>query len=162
LLNVTLLFNIYNKLDVLLCLLCPAAIKPGTDQVKHHYRNRHRTVGAQLQEVIAFAASFSPSGSRPRALQDPTDEDIELPVDGSPPIAELETYAGFSCKSCRHLTRDRSNRDRHQVLAKHNKEEHEEEDEEDEEGKSSRQRRNWESTSLFQLQIQLKEDFDAS
>jgi hypothetical protein len=146
------------ELGVLLCLLCPAAIKPGTDQVKHHYRNRHKTVGAQLQEVIAFAASFSPSGSRPRALQDPTVEDMELPADGSPPIAELETYAGFSCKSCRHLTRDRSNRDRHQVLARHNKEEHEEEDEdeededeEDEEGRSSRQRRNWESVMLQSL-----------
>ncbi|KAG7425140.1 hypothetical protein Forpi1262_v014225 [Fusarium oxysporum f. sp. raphani] len=76
---------------------------------------------------------------------------MELPVDGSPPIAELETYAGFSCKSCRHLTRDRSNRDRHQVLAKHNEEEHEEEDEEDEEGKRSRQRRNWESVMLQSL-----------
>src|SRR5690242_7051575 len=83
------------ELGVLLCLLCPAAIKPSADQVKHHYRNRHRTVKAQLQEVVAFAASFSPSGSRPRVLQDPTDEDMELPVDGSPPIAELETYAGF-------------------------------------------------------------------
>jgi hypothetical protein len=141
------------ELNVLLCLLCPAAIKPGTEQVKHHYRNRHRTVGAQLQEVIAFAASFSPSGSRPRTLRDPTDEDMELPADGSPPIAELETYAGFSCKSCRHLTRDRSNRDRHQILAKHNEEEEEEEEEEHEndEGKSSRQRRNWESVMLQSL-----------
>jgi hypothetical protein len=143
------------ELGVLLCLLCPAAIKPGTDQVKHHYRNRHRTVGAQLQEVIAFAASFSPSGSRPQALQDPTDENMELPVDGCPPIAELETYAGFSCKSCRHLTRDRSNRDRHQVLAKHNEEEHnkegEDKDEDEEEGKSSGQRRNWESVMLQSL-----------
>ena len=133
------------QLGVLLCLLCPAAIKPGADQVKHHYRNRHRTVKAQLQEVVAFAASFSPSGSRPRALRDPTDKDIELPVDRSLPIAELEIYAGFSCKSCRHLTRDRSNRDRHQALARHNEEEHEEE------GRSSRQRRNWESVMLQSL-----------
>jgi hypothetical protein len=132
------------ELNVLLCLLCPAAIKPGTDQVRHHYRNRHRTVGAQLQEVTAFATSFSPSGSQPRALQDPTEKDMELPVDGSPPIAELEVYAGFSCKSCRHLTRDRSNRDRHQILAKHNEEEHEE-------GESSSQRRNWESVMLQSL-----------
>ncbi|RKK25701.1 hypothetical protein BFJ68_g14058 [Fusarium oxysporum] len=44
---------------------------------------------------------------------------MELPADGSPPIPELETYAGFSCRSCRHLARDRSNRDRHQADAEH-------------------------------------------
>jgi hypothetical protein len=43
------------------------AIKPGIDQVEHHYRNRHKTAGRQLQEVIAFVASFSPSGSQPSA-----------------------------------------------------------------------------------------------
>ncbi|KAM5520406.1 hypothetical protein FOXYSP1_18830 [Fusarium oxysporum f. sp. phaseoli] len=86
------------ELGVLLCLLCPAAIKPGINQVKNHYRNRHRT-----------------------ALQDPTDKDIELPINRSPPITELET---------------------HQVLAKHNKEEHKEEDKKDKEGKSSKQQRN--------------------
>ncbi|RFN54792.1 hypothetical protein FIE12Z_930 [Fusarium flagelliforme] len=149
------------KLNVLLCLLCPAAIKPGVDQVKRHYRDCHRTVGAQLQEVVAFAASFAPSGSQPRTLRDPTDESDEalLPADGSPPIAGLETYAGFSCKSCRHLTRDRSNRDRHQILARHyeeegygQEEEKEEEEEETEEGyKSSRQRRNWEPVMLQSL-----------
>ncbi|EMT69708.1 hypothetical protein FOC4_g10000988, partial [Fusarium odoratissimum] len=40
-------------------------------------------------------------------------------VGKSPPIPELETYAGFSCRSCRHLARDRSNRDRYQADAKH-------------------------------------------
>jgi hypothetical protein len=109
------IIQLCEELNVLLCLLCPAAIKPGVDQVKRHYRDCHRTVGAQLQEVVAFAASFAPSGSQPRTLRDPTDASDEalLPADGSPPVAGLETYAGFSCKSCRHLTRDRSNRDRH-------------------------------------------------
>ncbi|KAH7231121.1 hypothetical protein BKA59DRAFT_504581 [Fusarium tricinctum] len=93
--------SICKELNVLLCLLCPVAIKPGIDQVEHHYRNRHKTAGRQLQEVIAFAASFSPSGSQPLALRDPTDKDIELPADGGLPIPGLETYAGFSCKSCR-------------------------------------------------------------
>ncbi|KAL5592811.1 hypothetical protein FOBRF1_013119 [Fusarium oxysporum] len=127
------------ELNALLCLLCPAAIKPGVDQVRRHYRDCHRTVGAQLREVVAFAASFAPSGSQPRTLRDPTDESDEalLPADGTPPIAGLETYAGFSCKSCRHLTRDRSNRDRHQMLARH----HEEEG----------QRRNWERVMLQSL-----------
>ncbi|EMT69789.1 hypothetical protein FOC4_g10000253, partial [Fusarium odoratissimum] len=44
------------ELDILICLLCPVAIKPGIDQVKHHYRNRHKAAGRQLQEVVAFAA----------------------------------------------------------------------------------------------------------
>ncbi|SCO86125.1 uncharacterized protein FRV6_10252 [Fusarium oxysporum] len=98
------------ELGILLCLLCPAAIKPGINQVKNHYRNRHRTVRAQLQEVIAFAASFSPSGSRPRALQDPTDKDIELPVDGSLPIAELKTsrVSSRSSRSSRSSSREGS------------------------------------------------------
>ncbi|KNB04557.1 hypothetical protein FOXG_07206 [Fusarium oxysporum f. sp. lycopersici 4287] len=92
------------ELDILICLLCPVAIKPRVDQVENHYRHRHKTAGRQLQEVIAFAASFSPSsGSQPLALRDPTDKDIELPADGGPPIPGLEIYAGFSCKSCRHL-----------------------------------------------------------
>ncbi|KAH6891540.1 hypothetical protein B0T10DRAFT_595824, partial [Thelonectria olida] len=105
------------QLNVLLCLVCPAAIKPGVDKVEHHYRNRHKIVGKQLQEVIAFAASFSPSsGSQPQALRDPTDEDLELPADGSPPIPELETYAGFSCRSCRHLARDRAPHARYWIV----------------------------------------------
>ncbi|KAL3587410.1 hypothetical protein FPOAC2_13307 [Fusarium poae] len=154
------IIQLCQELNVLLCLLCPAAIKPGVDQVKRHYRNCHRTVGAQLQEVVAFAASFAPSGSQPRTPRDPTDESDEalLPADGSPPIAGLETYAGFSCKSCRHLTRDRSNRDRHQILARHyeeegyGQEEEKEEEEETEAGyKSSRQRRNWEPVMLQSL-----------
>ncbi|KAJ0124103.1 Uncharacterized protein HZ326_31482, partial [Fusarium oxysporum f. sp. albedinis] len=136
------------ELDVLICLLCPVAIKPGIDQVEHHYRNRHKTAGRQLREVIAFAASFSPSGSQPLALRDPTDKDIELPADGGPPIPGLETYAGFSCKSCRYLTRDRSNRDRHQILSKH----HEEgDDNEDNEGKRDARWRNWEPVMLQTL-----------
>jgi hypothetical protein len=137
------------ELDVLICLLCPVAIKPGIDQVEHHYRNRHKTAGRQLREVIAFAASFSPSGPQPLALRDPTDKDIELPADGGPPIPGLETYAGFSCKSCRYLTRDRSNRDRHQILSKH----HEEGDNEDEddEGKRDARWRNWEPVMLQTL-----------
>ncbi|RKL19513.1 hypothetical protein BFJ72_g15170 [Fusarium proliferatum] len=136
------------ELDVLICLLCPVAIKPGIDQVEHHYRNRHKTAGRQLREVIAFAASFSPSGPQPLALRDPTDKDIELPADGGPPIPGLETYAGFSCKSCRYLTRDRSNRDRHQILSKH----HEEgDDEEDNEGKRDARWRNWEPVMLQTL-----------
>jgi hypothetical protein len=88
------------ELSVVICLLCPAVIKPDTDQVKHHYRNRHRTIGAQLQEVIAFAASFSPSGSRPRVLRDPTDEDLELPADGSPPTVETKNKATYDI--CKH------------------------------------------------------------
>jgi chromatin segregation and condensation protein Rec8/ScpA/Scc1 (kleisin family) len=79
---------------------------------------------------------------------------MELPVNGSPPITELERYAGFSCKSCRHLTRDLSNRDRHQILAKHNEEGEEyknENENENEEGKSSKHRRNWESVMLQSL-----------
>ncbi|KAF5234897.1 hypothetical protein FAUST_7386, partial [Fusarium austroamericanum] len=153
------IIQLCEELNVLLCLLCPAAIKPGVDQVKRHYRGCHRTVGAQLQEVVAFAASFAPSGLQPRTLRDPTDGSDEglLPADGSPPIAGLETYAGFSCKSCRHLTRDRSNRDRHQILARHyeeegyGQEEEEEEEETEERHKSSRQRRNWEPVMLQSL-----------
>jgi hypothetical protein len=114
--------QLYKELDILICLLCPVAIKPGINQVKHHYRNRHKTAGRQLQEVIAFAASFSPSGSQPLALQDPTDKDIKLPADKGLPIPGLETYTDFSYKSCQYLTRNRSNRDRHQVLSKHHKE----------------------------------------
>ncbi|KAF4342471.1 hypothetical protein FBEOM_3588 [Fusarium beomiforme] len=138
------------ELDILICLLCPVAIKPRIDQVENHYRHRHKTAGRQLQEVIAFAASFSPSsGSQPLALRDPTDKDIELPADGGPPIPGLEIYAGFSCKSCRYLTRDRSNRDRHQILSKH----HEEGDNEDEdnEGKRDARWRNWEPVMLQTL-----------
>ncbi|RKK57675.1 hypothetical protein BFJ69_g17454 [Fusarium oxysporum] len=138
------------ELDILICLLCPVAIKPRVDQVENHYRHRHKTAGRQLQEVIAFAASFSPSsGSQPLALRDPTNKDIELPADGGPPIPGLEIYAGFSCKSCRHLTRDRSNRDRHQILSKH----HEEGDDEDEddEGKRDARWRNWEPVMLQTL-----------
>jgi hypothetical protein len=54
--------RLYEQLDVLLYLLYPAAIKPGVDKVKHHYRNCHKTVRKQLQEVVAFAESFSLSG----------------------------------------------------------------------------------------------------
>ncbi|KAH7201321.1 hypothetical protein DER44DRAFT_700036, partial [Fusarium oxysporum] len=93
--------QLYKELNILIYLLCLVAIKPGIDQVKHHYRNRHKIAGRQLQEVIPFAASFSPSGLQPLALRDLTDKDIELPADGGLPIPGLEIYAGFSCKSCR-------------------------------------------------------------
>jgi hypothetical protein len=72
------------ELDIILCLLCPGAVKPGVDQVRRHYRDCYRTVGAQLQEVVVFAASLAPSGSQPRELRDPIDEDMELPADGDP------------------------------------------------------------------------------
>ncbi|KAL9560703.1 hypothetical protein ACKAV7_015194 [Fusarium commune] len=128
--------QLYKELDILICLLCPVAIKPRIDQVENHYRHRHKTAGRQLQEVIAFAASFSPSsGSQPLALRDPTDKDIELPANGGPPIPGLEIYAGFSCKSCRYLTRDRSNQDRHQILSKH----HEEGDNKDKDNKDNKE-----------------------
>ncbi|KAG7408575.1 hypothetical protein Forpe1208_v012130 [Fusarium oxysporum f. sp. rapae] len=134
------------ELDILICLLCPVAIKPRVDQVENHYRHRHKTARRQLQEVIAFAASFSPSsGSQPLALRDPTDKDIELPADGGPPIPGLEIYAGFSCKSCRHLTRDRSNRDRHQILSKHHEEgDDKDEDDEDKDDEGKRDARSCE------------------
>ncbi|KLP12887.1 Uncharacterized protein LW94_14400 [Fusarium fujikuroi] len=140
------------ELDILICLLCPVAIRPHVNQVEHHYRNRHKTAGRQLQEVIAFAASFSPSGSQPLALRDPTDKDIELPADRGPPIPGLEIYPGFSCKSCRHLTRDRSNRDRHQILSKHHEEgDNGDEDDEGNEGKRDARWRNWEPVMLQTL-----------
>ncbi|KAF6517699.1 hypothetical protein HZS61_003260 [Fusarium oxysporum f. sp. conglutinans] len=106
------------------------AIKPGIDQVEHHYRNRHKTAGRQLREVIAFAASFSPSGSQPLALRDPTDKDIELPADGGPPIPGLETYAGIRYSSKHHEEGD---------------------DDEDNEGKRDARWRNWEPVMLQTL-----------
>ncbi|KAK2684197.1 hypothetical protein QWA68_016874, partial [Fusarium oxysporum] len=84
----------------------------------------------------------------------PTDKDIELPADGGPPIPGLEIYAGFSCKSCRHLTCDRSNRDRHQILSKHHEEgddEDEDDEDEDDEGKRDARWRNWEPVMLQTL-----------
>ncbi|KAH7199165.1 hypothetical protein BKA60DRAFT_411898, partial [Fusarium oxysporum] len=98
-----------------------AAIRPKLVQVEHHYRNCHKTVGEQLQAVIAFAASFSPSGCRPRTLQDPADENIQLPPDGSAPIPGLRTYKGFSCRSgsCRFLTRNKSNLSTHETRNRH-------------------------------------------
>ncbi|KNB04586.1 hypothetical protein FOXG_06642 [Fusarium oxysporum f. sp. lycopersici 4287] len=107
--------------DILLCLLCKAAIKPEPAQVERHYRNCHKTIGQPLQEVIAFAESFSSAGWRPRALQDPTDENMELPPDGSPPIPGLKTYKGLSCESCRFLTRNRRNFATHETRERHYK-----------------------------------------
>ncbi|RKK76561.1 hypothetical protein BFJ71_g16904 [Fusarium oxysporum] len=115
------MIQLCKQLDVLLCLICEAAIKPEADKVEHHYRNCHKTVGEQLQAVIAFAASFSPSGCRPRTLQDPADENIQLPPDGSAPIPGLRTYKGFSCRSgsCRFLTRNKSNLSTHETRNRH-------------------------------------------
>ncbi|EXL40286.1 hypothetical protein FOCG_17174 [Fusarium oxysporum f. sp. radicis-lycopersici 26381] len=115
------MIQLCEQLDVLLCLICEAAIKPEADKVEHHYRNCHKTVGEQLQAVIAFAASFSPSGCRPRTLQDPADENIQLPPDGSAPIPGLRTYKGFSCRSgsCRFLTRNKSNLSTHETRNRH-------------------------------------------
>ena len=109
------------QLDVLLCLICEAAIKPEVDKVEHHYRNCHKTVVEQLQAVIAFAASFSSSGWRPRTLHDPADENIQLPPDGSAPIPGLRTYKGFSCRAggCRFLTRNKSNFSTHESRNRH-------------------------------------------
>jgi hypothetical protein len=76
---------------------------------------------------------------------------MELPADGGPPIPGLETYAGFSCKSCGYLTRDRSNRDRHQILSKHHEEGDDDGEEDDEEGKRDGRWRNWEPVMLQML-----------
>ncbi|OBS15767.1 hypothetical protein FPOA_09373 [Fusarium poae] len=115
------IIQLCEQLDVLLCLICEAAIKPEVDKVEHHYRNCHKTVGEQLQAVIAFAASFSSSGWRPRTLQDPADENIQLPPDGSAPIPGLRTYKGFSCRAggCRFLTRNKSNFSTHETRNRH-------------------------------------------
>jgi hypothetical protein len=79
------MIQLCEQLQILVCLLCEATIKPEPAQVERHYRNCHKTTGQPLQDVIAFAESFSPSGWRPQELKDPTDENMELPTDGSPP-----------------------------------------------------------------------------
>ncbi|PCD25888.1 hypothetical protein AU210_012322 [Fusarium oxysporum f. sp. radicis-cucumerinum] len=113
------MIQLCEQLKMLVCLLCEAAIKPERAQVERHYRNCHKTIGQPLQEVIAFAESFSSSGWRPQALKDPTDENIELPPDGSPPIPGLKTYKGLSCESCRFLTRNSRNLATHETRARH-------------------------------------------
>ncbi|RFN46146.1 hypothetical protein FIE12Z_9605 [Fusarium flagelliforme] len=107
--------------DILLCLLCEVAIKPQPAQVERHYRNCHKTTGQPLQDIIAFAELFSPSGWQPQELKDPTNENMELPTDGSPPIPGLKTYKGLSCESCRFLTRNSRNLATHETRERHYK-----------------------------------------
>ncbi|RKK79215.1 hypothetical protein BFJ68_g16504 [Fusarium oxysporum] len=113
------IIQLCEQLNVLICLPCEAAIKPEPAQAEHHYRNCHKTIGQPLQEVITFAESFSSSRWRPRVLQDPTDTNMELPPDGSPPIPGLKTYRGLSCKSCRFLTRNNRNFATNETRARH-------------------------------------------
>ncbi|RSL44887.1 hypothetical protein CEP54_014509 [Fusarium duplospermum] len=47
----------YKALGVLLCLRCPAAIKPSRDQVESHHRKKRSLVGQRLKDVLAFAES---------------------------------------------------------------------------------------------------------
>jgi RAD3-like DEAD/DEAH box helicase len=48
--------RLYEPCNVLLCLICPAGIKPGDGAVSH-FRKQHKLRGDALRQVTAFAAS---------------------------------------------------------------------------------------------------------
>ncbi|KAH7150655.1 hypothetical protein DER46DRAFT_578680 [Fusarium sp. MPI-SDFR-AT-0072] len=54
-------------------------------------------------------------------LQDPADKNIQLPLDRSAPIPRLRTYKGFSyrSRSCRFLTRNKSNLSIYKTCIRH-------------------------------------------
>jgi hypothetical protein len=84
------------------------AIGPSKKAVESHFRNQHRIVGTQLQDALAFADSIP-------QLNDPIT--INLPHDYSFAIQGIAIYTGYSCTSCRYLTRNNKNIIIHQTNA---------------------------------------------
>lgn len=101
------------QLRVLICLDegCRMAIKPGRRAVESHCRKQHKMAGPRLKGVLDGVASL------PSPIHDPTT--VGLPDDGSVPVEGIQVYAGYRCRYCRFLTRDRTNMAKHQTRARH-------------------------------------------
>ena len=78
---------------ILVCLICKAAVRPGSG-VENHFRGVHRLKGGMLKAVNALRSGWT--------LQDPLQMS---PKDkGSQVISDLKVQYGYSCKICIHLT----------------------------------------------------------
>jgi hypothetical protein len=94
--------------QVLICLLCRAAIQPGGGIVSH-FRRAHQFKGVELQQVTAFCAG--------RSFEDPCT--VPLPKNGSKPIPKLPKWRAYSCKHCNYITINRKNMSTHLTKLKH-------------------------------------------
>ncbi|CVL08865.1 uncharacterized protein FMAN_14102 [Fusarium mangiferae] len=96
------------KHQVLICLLCRAAVKPDGGIVSH-FRRAHQFKGVELQQITAFCAG--------RSFQDPFT--VPLPKNGSKLIPELPKWRACSCKHCNYITINRQNMSTHLTKLKH-------------------------------------------
>ncbi|OAQ71908.1 hypothetical protein VFPPC_12026 [Pochonia chlamydosporia 170] len=90
--------------------ICQRAVKPGAG-VKSHFSHIHRVKGEQLKDIADYANADS--------LHDPNT--IELPADWSEPVPIIKIEHGFSCNSCRYLTRSEKNALHHWKESQHNR-----------------------------------------
>lgn len=84
--------------QILLCLICKAAIQPGKG-ITSHLLKVHSMKGEILRKVIRHCSTLP--------LQDPTI--IPLPSNRSKRIPQLPIYNGFECKHCTYLTINKKN-----------------------------------------------------
>ncbi|MBE3046624.1 hypothetical protein IMZ48_29660 [Candidatus Bathyarchaeota archaeon] len=79
----------YEPLQLLICKECKHAVFPGRG-IETHFRQAHRLVGKELQEILSFCQRLQVSD--PRKIE---------PLDnGSKQIGHLKIYKGFQCVSC--------------------------------------------------------------
>ena len=87
---------ILHEHNLLICLICRAAVRPGK-AITPHFRKAHEMKGETLRRVLAFCKDWS--------FNDPVS--VVLPRDGTSSIPELPTLFGYSCKECRYKTTSR-------------------------------------------------------
>lgn len=98
--------------QILLCLICKAALQPGKG-ISSHLRKTHSIKGETLKKRIKHYSTLP--------MQDPTT--IPLPDNGSQRIPQLPVYNGFQCKHCPYLTINNKNIIHHCSQQGHNGEE---------------------------------------
>ena len=89
---------ILHEHNVLICLICRAAVRPGK-AITPHFRKAHEMKGEPLRRVLSFCKDWS--------FNDPVS--VALPRDGTRLIPELPTLFGYSCKECGFKTTSRKN-----------------------------------------------------
>lgn len=88
---------ILHEHNILICLICQAAIRPG-EAIERHFRKSHGAKKDTLRRILSFCRGWS--------FEDP--RNVILPRDKTPPIPELKKLPGYNCKECGFKTINRT------------------------------------------------------